>query len=220
MEHFIATITHISGRRAGESLTCATWPASIGRAPSNAIQLAAHDTRASAKHAVLHIDGADVYLQDLGSTNGTFIQGRRVTYVKLANGDEVEFGIGGPRVRFEFPWLAAVPAAASASVVAAHVASPPMGPPPVPSPVGGTVALDRDWAGNIPTETTHLGIREFPLRGRYRYVCHGLGAIFILAAIVLSVKGPLLLAIPTILLGLFLLLSLASTASCARTGRS
>ncbi len=197
MENLIATITHISGRRAGESLTCATWPASIGRAPSNAIQLAAHDTRASAKHAVLHVDGADVYLQDLGSTNGTFIQGRRVTYVKLANGDEVEFGIGGPRVRFEFPWLAVVPAPAVAAAAA---------PGPAPPSVGRTVALDGDWAGNIPTETTHLGMREFPLRGRYRYVCYGLGAVLTLAAIVLSVKGPLLLVIPTVLLGLFLLL--------------
>lgn len=48
----------------------------------------------SRRHAELSFDGAAVWLEDLGSTNGTWLGGRRIdTRVRLQNGD-VEIGLG------------------------------------------------------------------------------------------------------------------------------
>jgi hypothetical protein len=40
-------------------------------------------------------------LRDEGSTNGTFLNDRRVTEQVLRDGDRIEFGLGGPTARFE-----------------------------------------------------------------------------------------------------------------------
>jgi len=73
-------------------------PAVIGRDPANPIPLD-RDTTASRRHAQLTPEGAGYRLQDLGSSNGTFVNGAKVTEVLLQPGDEV--AIGGTRFRFE-----------------------------------------------------------------------------------------------------------------------
>ena len=62
----------------------------IGRAEDNDIVIA--DAQASAYHAVLRHDGANWTVEDLGSTNGTFVNGRRVTQSSLSPGDRVTLG--------------------------------------------------------------------------------------------------------------------------------
>src|SRR5439155_6093022 len=36
------------------------------------------------------------------STNGTFLNGLRITQARLKNGDVIEFGVGGPKLSFEY----------------------------------------------------------------------------------------------------------------------
>ncbi len=65
---------------------------SVGRAPSNAVQLA-DDPQVSRLHAVLERFPAGWCVRDLGSSNGTFVNGERVTSEhRLAAGDEVRVG--------------------------------------------------------------------------------------------------------------------------------
>lgn len=60
------------------------------------------DLDASGSHAELRwLNGAWV-LRDVGSRNGTFVGGRMVREHLVRDGDEIEFGTGGPRVRVEF----------------------------------------------------------------------------------------------------------------------
>ncbi len=55
---------------------------------------------ASRRHIQLHFDGNVVRLSDLGSANGTFVNGHRVhAPVALRVGDEIGIGQGGPRLR-------------------------------------------------------------------------------------------------------------------------
>jgi FHA domain len=70
----------------------------LGRDVNNAIVI--DDPFASAEHAVLTYRGRSWYLEDLDSTNGSYINGRRVDGVSpLGFGDEVQ--IGQVRMRLE-----------------------------------------------------------------------------------------------------------------------
>jgi len=63
----------------------------IGRSRSCLISLA--DQKASRLHATLHWNGTSLLLKDLGSTNGTLVNGRRVQgEVLLKSGDELAIG--------------------------------------------------------------------------------------------------------------------------------
>ncbi|MCC7540888.1 MAG: trypsin-like peptidase domain-containing protein [Deltaproteobacteria bacterium] len=59
------------------------------------------DIDASARHAEVRRDGTSYVLVDVGSRNGTLVNGTRVTSHVLRDGDEIEFGDGGPRFRVE-----------------------------------------------------------------------------------------------------------------------
>lgn len=70
----------------------------LGRDVNNAIVI--DDPFASSEHAVLTYRGRGWYVEDLGSTNGTFVNGRAVAAVApLAFGDEL--AIGQVRLRLE-----------------------------------------------------------------------------------------------------------------------
>jgi hypothetical protein len=45
----------------------------------------------SRKHAEIEPDGDDLFLQDLGSANGTHVNGEKVDRVKLKDGDVLQF---------------------------------------------------------------------------------------------------------------------------------
>lgn len=62
----------------------------LGRDASNAIQL--HDTEVSRHHAELRQAERTFTLADLGSSNGTFVNGRRVDRHTLQSGDQVQMG--------------------------------------------------------------------------------------------------------------------------------
>ncbi|XYH98134.1 FHA domain-containing protein [Sorangium sp. So ce1128] len=67
--------------------------ARVGRAGDCAVRL--RDRCASGEHAVLFWDGARWWVRDLGSTNGTHVGGRRLTFaerVPLEAGTELVFG--------------------------------------------------------------------------------------------------------------------------------
>jgi adenylate cyclase len=66
-------------------------PLVVGRAPTS--DFAIIDPTISRRHAELQVDDAgDVEVRDLGSSNGTFVNGTRVESAKLATGDLVTFG--------------------------------------------------------------------------------------------------------------------------------
>jgi pSer/pThr/pTyr-binding forkhead associated (FHA) protein len=62
----------------------------LGRRPYNDIVI--DNLAVSGEHAVLQMTGNEVYLEDLNSTNGTYINGKAVKKQLLANNDTVEIG--------------------------------------------------------------------------------------------------------------------------------
>jgi hypothetical protein len=69
----------------------------IGRSEESEIVLI--DPSVSRTHAVVEIDAGEPVLRDLGSTNGTFVNGRRIGARELRDGDELLFG--NTKMRFE-----------------------------------------------------------------------------------------------------------------------
>ena len=57
------------------------------------------DTKASRLHARLVADGGGIAVEDAGSTNGTFVNGQRVTRQTLMSGDTIV--IGTTTLRYE-----------------------------------------------------------------------------------------------------------------------
>lgn len=62
----------------------------LGRRPYNDIVI--DNLAVSGEHAVMQMSGADVFLEDLNSTNGTYVNGKAIKKHQLQNGDTVEIG--------------------------------------------------------------------------------------------------------------------------------
>src|SRR5687767_4817637 len=84
----------------GEPVTL-TESCSIGRAPGNHVVLASDEV--SRRHAVINREGpGEFQVLDLGSSNGTFLNGRRVTRsTPLHDGDSLQ--VGPFTIRFHQP---------------------------------------------------------------------------------------------------------------------
>ena len=69
----------------------------LGRRPYNDIVI--DNLAVSGEHAVVQMVGSEVFLEDLNSTNGTYINGKAVKKQLLQNNDTIE--IGKYKIRFQ-----------------------------------------------------------------------------------------------------------------------
>lgn len=99
-------VDHVAGARRGQRQELpADSRVRFGRHPECEVSFdAQRDIDASSRHAELRprvTDGAGWVLVDLGSSNGTYVDGRRITEAAIATDVpvSVEFGPGGPRIR-------------------------------------------------------------------------------------------------------------------------
>ena len=95
-----ATFTYLIGPNKGEQAAFRESVISVGRASDNLLCLGDGARRVSSHHAEIFRRGDHFVLRDLGSTNGTMINGRRVVVSELEPDDLIEFGAGGPLLRF------------------------------------------------------------------------------------------------------------------------
>jgi pSer/pThr/pTyr-binding forkhead associated (FHA) protein len=120
----------------------------IGRMREN--DLALDDLAVSRFHARLHLDAGRVFLEDGGSENGSWINGRRVRgRVELAPGDRIAIGRHELRVRTRQLGEASLedaptaPPAALGAPAAAPSSHPPLpDPPQEPAPMPDAASLD------------------------------------------------------------------------------
>jgi hypothetical protein len=95
-------VTHLTGSYAGGRQLFEEDRVTIGRARDNRLRLGMYDTHASSHHAELVAERGAFVLHDLGSKNGTFVDGKRIDHCRLRGGETVAFGYGGPQVHFDF----------------------------------------------------------------------------------------------------------------------
>jgi len=109
----------------------------LGRRPYNDIVI--DNLAVSGEHAVLQMTGNEVHLEDLNSTNGTYVNGKAVKKQLLQNNDTVEIG------KYKIKYINEVPGATFDKTV---IMKPGMVPPPAEAaPVAAAAA---------PTELGHV----------------------------------------------------------------
>ncbi|MFM7035259.1 MAG: SpoIIE family protein phosphatase [Planctomycetia bacterium] len=85
----MAELVFLSGNRSGERITLEVGRTTIGRHPG--CDLVIDESSVSRQHAAIIVDGNAVFVEDLQSRNGTFINGNRLTGRRaLDDGDEVK----------------------------------------------------------------------------------------------------------------------------------
>ena len=89
--HESATLVIRSGGgRAGEAFNITGERMTIGRSPEAEVFL--DDVTVSRNHALLVSRRDGLYIDDLGSLNGTYVNRRRIESHRLQNGDELQVG--------------------------------------------------------------------------------------------------------------------------------
>jgi hypothetical protein len=89
----------ISGVQVGRKIRIANG-ITLGRNPDNTVCFSGPDgTLVSGKHAVIERRGEIVMLRDLGSTNGTFINGTQIAEHPLTTDEVISLGVSGPKMR-------------------------------------------------------------------------------------------------------------------------
>ncbi|HET9614948.1 MAG TPA: FhaA domain-containing protein, partial [Candidatus Limnocylindrales bacterium] len=120
-----ATIREIRPDQSSRSIDLDGRALTIGRAPDNGLVL--RDPRASRHHARIDVRRGALVLTDLGSTNGSFVNDRRVASVALGEGDRVRIGT------------------TTLVIEALERAPGQIAPPPIPSSAGGRASPDSAW---------------------------------------------------------------------------
>ncbi|MGC4107125.1 MAG: DUF3662 and FHA domain-containing protein [Thermomicrobiales bacterium] len=80
----------VGGSRSGEVVRLDQIETTVGRADNNSFHIGSSDV--SRYHAQIKIVGGVPRLEDIGSTNGTKVNGQDVRFADLAVGDRVAFG--------------------------------------------------------------------------------------------------------------------------------
>jgi S1-C subfamily serine protease len=97
-----AQFKFLSGARAGQVEAFRKGYIGLGRHPLSDVRFdAERDLDVSSRHAAIVRKTEGFVLQDLGSRNGTFVNGKRITGdTLLTDGDVIGFGANGPALEF------------------------------------------------------------------------------------------------------------------------
>ena len=96
-----AIFVHLSGSKRGKTESFTDSKIGIGTDSSSNLRFnLLTDKNTSPLHAEINLRECDYILKDLNSSKGTFVNNRLIEEVVIHDGDLIEFGDNGPRVRF------------------------------------------------------------------------------------------------------------------------
>jgi pSer/pThr/pTyr-binding forkhead associated (FHA) protein len=128
----------------------------LGRRPYNDIVI--DNLAVSGEHAVLQMTGSEVFLEDLNSTNGTYLNGKAIKKQQLQNGDSIEIG----KYKIKFVGDGVADDFDKTMVVRARPSEPPPARPAVPSGSGESLGMGAFHA-SIKVLSGAASGREVPL---------------------------------------------------------
>lgn len=89
-------LIHLSGPRRGEADRVLELPANVGSETGSPVLVPG----VASVHARILENGPDIMIQDAGSEDGTFLAGEAVREALLRDGDVIQLGQEGPKLRF------------------------------------------------------------------------------------------------------------------------
>lgn len=96
-----AVFVHLSGSHRGDTQKFEKETVLIGCDPACDVRFnPGVDDTTSDRQAEVYFENCEYYMRDLGSARGTFVNGHEIDELILKDGDNLEFGEGGPKVRF------------------------------------------------------------------------------------------------------------------------
>jgi S1-C subfamily serine protease len=182
-----AQFTFLSGSRAGQTDILSQANISIGRHPQSELKFDPDkDIDVSSRHASLTLVGDLWVLRDLGSTNGTFVNGNRLTRDHmLVSKDVIRFGPNGPQVEFTAipdnrpsPAAGPLPPVGPAGTAVFGVQQEPASPPPRLTPEQQPVP--RRTPGPGPGTSTKVRIEVHRQTKRLKFTAIGLFVLLLL----------------------------------------
>ncbi len=96
----VVQIVHIHGPHKGDIQEFTGDAIIIGRHPSCHVRFPADLTAVSRKHAEIVREGNRFKILDKNSTNGTYVNGKKISEAFLKDGDVIAFAESGPKVSF------------------------------------------------------------------------------------------------------------------------
>ena len=104
-------LRHLSGSLEGKTMQLQKEALRIGRAADCDVRFDSQkDPKVSGHHAELLFEDGHWIVIDTGSTNGTLVNGRKISKQRLSTGDKLQIGSGGPLVSVEFEQVRRRPA--------------------------------------------------------------------------------------------------------------
>jgi len=147
----MAKLVVLTQSMAGRSCDLTAERTTVGRVEDNTFQIA--EPSVSSRHCEILLQGSDILIKDLGSTNGTFINGEKITEGVLKPGQTLK--LGNVELKLDVP---GAPASAPGTTPAASSAAPaPAASPkkePVKAPVGGISTSQLETGGRGPNFDT------------------------------------------------------------------
>lgn len=156
-------LTVISGPLQGASFRLGPGVRVIGRAAGADVPL--DDAKVSRRHATVAVRDGTVLLADAGSTNGTWLNQRRLTEPReLCDGDRLR--VGQVELRFFDPATAATVPVAGRYGPGPAPAGPPPGSPPPDSPAAGSSRPGNSPPGSPPPGNPAAAVTAVTATGR------------------------------------------------------
>jgi S1-C subfamily serine protease len=184
-----AQFTFLSGSRAGQTDVLSQSPITIGRHPQCELRFDADkDLDVSSRHATVERAGDLWVLRDLGSTNGTYVNGKRLVGEHvLVSRDVIRFGPSGPQVEFTAipdprpgPAASPSPPARSSGTVVFGGAQEGPSPPPPNRPQSKAPATPRPTPVATPGTRTKVRIEVHRQTKRLKYTAVGMFFLLVL----------------------------------------
>lgn len=157
----------------GRACELQTDRTTIGRVEDNTFQIA--DPSVSSHHCEVHLRGSDIFIRDLNSTNGSFINNDKITEQVLKPGQVLR--LGQVELKLEVDGVAGDTPAAS--VTSASAAAPPA---PAKKQVDATMLMPR----GVSLEELETGTRKTGFDKTFSKKTNKVNKFFIIGGIVIA----------------------------------
>jgi pSer/pThr/pTyr-binding forkhead associated (FHA) protein len=181
----MAKLVVLTQSMAGRSYDLATERTTVGRVEDNSFQIA--EPSVSSRHCEILLQGGDIVIKDLNSTNGTFINGEKISEGVLKPGQTLR--LGNVELKLDVPGAPSAPAssppaAATPGVPAAPATSVTSAPKkePVKAATGG-VNLNDIGGARSGFDTTKDFTKKKPGKTMYFWIAVGVALVIIVILI-------------------------------------